>query len=440
MSSPDLDQLHRSTLGVYGNLMEQFNPGLQRLVSLGYSYIQAFQALATTSEAYFSALSKMGEQALHSMSSSSLGDVIIQISESQRRLTAELEGVFRWFHNEVLQEMESNVRLDKDYILSSRRRYEVEVRNQAATLERQLRRGAYRDFQDGSDYVQFLRYSQRDALQEEERRYRFLAEKHCGLTQSILYLMNKTGGSLQQKAEEWRNRVNETRAPRPRTPSRLEQDAAMGMREERDQRWTGREDLPIGRVPSRAPSPLLSRSRPNSPGGSLGGGGGRQMQALVPHPPSSNPTILPFSRGEMITVMVKESRNGWLYGRAESSQRQGWFPAAYVAPVGDFPTPAGSRTSTLRSSSSMSNLLDERNGRSQNGNAPPAPPLPMPGQRPAMATADRRAESTSEASGVHQRPPQEEKHPNLFPRGTNPFATVKLRPTTTNDRSAPRIH
>lgn len=31
-------------------------------------------------------------------------------------------------------------------------------------------------------------------------------------------------------------------------------------------------------------------------------------------------------------------------------------------------------------------------------------------------------------------------HPNLSPhRGTNPFATVKLRPTVTNDRSAPLI-
>ncbi|KAJ8254381.1 hypothetical protein COCON_G00209930 [Conger conger] len=437
MSSPDIDQMHRSTLGVYGNLMDQFNPGLQRLVSLGHSYIQAFQALTMTSEAYFSALSKMGEQALHSMSSRSLGDVLIQVSESQRRLTAELEGVFRWFHNEVLQEMESNVRLDKDYILGSRRRYEVEVRNQASSLERQLRRGAYREYQASSDYLQFLRDSQRGALQEEERRYRFLAEKHCGLTQSILYLMNKTAGPLQQKAEEWRDRVNETRASRPRTPSRLEQEPTMGVREdERDQRWPGREDFPIGRVPSRAPSPQLSRSRPSSPGGSLGGPWSKPMQALVAHPPSS-PTMLPFSRGETISVMVKEPRNGWLYGRAESSQRQGWFPAAYVAPVGDSPTPMSSRTSTLRSSSSMSNLLDERNGRSQNGGMPPAPPLPVPGPRPAMATAtpDRRAES---AYGG-QRNFQEEHRSSLFPKGTNPFATVKLRPTATNDRSAPRI-
>lgn len=30
-------------------------------------------------------------------------------------------------------------------------------------------------------------------------------------------------------------------------------------------------------------------------------------------------------------------------------------------------------------------------------------------------------------------------HPTSPPRGTNPFATVKLRPTITNDRSAPLI-
>lgn len=107
---------------------------------------------------------------------------------------------------------------------NSRRRYEMEVRNQATALERQMRRGvpqvrAVCDpsqmalqmsflikkkrknndddvdgdvcVQDGSEYVNFLRESQKDALKEEERRYRFLAEKHCGLTQSIAYLMNK---------------------------------------------------------------------------------------------------------------------------------------------------------------------------------------------------------------------------------------------------------
>lgn len=37
----------------------------------------------------------------------------------------------------------------------------------------------------------YLRQSQWEILKEEERRYRYLAEKHCGLTHSLLFLINK---------------------------------------------------------------------------------------------------------------------------------------------------------------------------------------------------------------------------------------------------------
>lgn len=45
------------------------------------------------------------------------------------------------------------------------------------------------------------------------------------------------------------------------------------------------------------------------------------MRALVSHPSSSNPKLLPFNRGETVTVLVQEPRNGWLYGRTDSSLR-----------------------------------------------------------------------------------------------------------------------
>uniref|UniRef100_A0A9J7YVD3 BAR/IMD domain containing adaptor protein 2 like 2a n=1 Tax=Cyprinus carpio carpio TaxID=630221 RepID=A0A9J7YVD3_CYPCA len=360
MSGQNSDQLHRTTLAIYTSIMEQFNPSLQRLVALGNSYVQAFQALAVTSEAYFSALSKMGEQAMQSMSSRLLGDVLIQISDSQRRLTNELEGVFRWFHSEVLREMDNNVRLDKEYILSSRRSYEMEVRNQATALERQMRRGVP---QDGSEYVHFLRECQKEALKEEERRYRFLAEKHSGFTQSIAYLMNKTGGGLNNRAEGWKDLVNHTRESHPRTPSRLE-DNILDVN-----RWA---EQPLGTVPSRGPSPQPSRSNSVS-----GLAEGRVMRALVPHPPSANSTLLPFSREETITLLVKEPRNGWLFGRSDSSGRQGWFPAAYVGPMDEPPGPPDSSSSSFRCSSSMSNLLDQPMSRSQQ-TAPPVPPPPPP--------------------------------------------------------------
>ncbi|XP_024003550.2 BAR/IMD domain-containing adapter protein 2-like 2 isoform X1 [Salvelinus sp. IW2-2015] len=438
MSGQNIDQLHRSTLGIYASLMDQFNPSLQKLVSLGNSYMQAFQALAVTMRAYFSTLAKIGEQAFHTMSSRSIGDVLIQISENQRRLTAELEAIFRWFHSEVLQEMDNNVKLDKDYIAGSRRRYEMEVRTQATSLERQLRGGAYQD-----EYIHFLRDSQREALMEEERRYRFLAEKHCGLTQSVIYLMNKTGagGGLQQIADGWRDQVNATRGPGSQNPSRLDQDNTSRMREEdRGSQWSGKEEQPLGRVPSRGPSPQNTRSRSSLNGESLGlggGGGGRPMRALVSHPANSNsPTLLPFSRGEVVSVLVQDPRNGWLYGRAENSSRQGWFPAAYVGPLEETPRSTGSSSSTLRSAHSMDNLLDQSGGSSHGRPPPPPPPNRQTEMRPITPIMERRAESHSDNK-------RGERHggpvPNLFPKGTNPFATVKLKPTSTDDRSAPRL-
>ncbi|KAM4716416.1 BAR/IMD domain-containing adapter protein 2-like 2 [Anableps anableps] len=425
MSGNNGDQLHRSTLGIYSSLTDEFNPSLQKLVSLGNSYAHAFKALVVSSEAYFSALSKIGEKAFYSMSSRSLGDVLIQISENQQRLTLELEGVFRKFSLEVLQVMDNNVQLDIDYISESRVKYEMKVHKQLAVLQRQRRGGSG---QDSREYLQFLKESHREALEEEERRYRFLAEKHCGLIQSIGHLMNKTGGTLLQKANIWTEEVGATRRPEARRPASV--DNTGGMRAE-DIRQI-REEMTLGKIPSRAPSPVGSIYRSRS------GGGAVTMRAKVAHQPSgSNPTLLPFSRGQIITVKVQQPRNGWLYGYAENSSNQGWFPASYVEELDDPLMLPSSRNFTLRSSSSMSDLLDQpgvSSSRSSSpmtslfdqpkpssrGGAPPPPPPP-----PTQSSSKSQSESS---------------HSQLFPRGTNPFATVKLKPTQTNDRSAPVLH
>uniref|UniRef100_A0A8C5D1Y1 BAR/IMD domain containing adaptor protein 2 like 2b n=2 Tax=Gouania willdenowi TaxID=441366 RepID=A0A8C5D1Y1_GOUWI len=353
--------------------------------------------------------------------------------------------------------------------------------------------------------MSYLRQSQQEISKEEERRYRFLAEKHCGLTQSLLFLINKTGSSLLQKADGWKEKVNESRGSRSRTPTVLDQDAQLRgsvssllqtVARDEDMSWAKREQLALGRVPSRAPSPVPSRSRSSSVGETLGLGGGRVMRALVSHLSSSNPKLLPFNRGETITVLVQEPRNGWLYGRTDASLRQGWFPAAYVAPIEEFSDGLITSGDSLRSHS-LTNLLDSTNTypdqsesmnygdvpppatpnrrvsvdfrpispmperkaehsvdvkisqtRSYGEHLPPPPPPPPPPSslnlrrsstdfRPISPLPDRRRESSCEGQSLSPHGPPENP---LFPRGTNPFSTVKLRPTTTNDRSAPRIH
>ncbi|KAK0151393.1 Brain-specific angiogenesis inhibitor 1-associated protein 2-like protein 2 [Merluccius polli] len=494
-------------------------------------------------------------------------EVLVQISETQRRLTAEMEGVFRWFQIEVLQAMEKKVKLDEEYMDGSRRVYELEVRNQAEALEKQLRRGTFRDSLENSEYMQYLRQSQQEILKEEERRYRFLAEKHCGLSQSLLFLINKTGGSLQQKADGWKEKMNENKGARPRTPSPADQEAQLRgsvssllqtVARDEDMSWARREQQALGRVPSRAPSPLpsRSRSRSSSVGDLFGAAPGRAMRALVSHPASANPKLLSFTRGETLTVLLQEPRNGWLYGRTDANLRQGWFPAAYVAPVEEQVNSSASSGPALRSSS-MNNLLDPADSHADQAEsksygdvpppatparrasvdarpvsplppadaktgaaagrsygelpAPPPPPPPPQGLRRASVdfrpisplpeavcstgtgplvtpgpvtrrywdwTLSNPGSSDPEVLGLDPYPgpvtrrywdwtlsspgPVTRRYwdwtlSNPGPvtrrywdwtlsspgpvtrRGTNPFATVKLRPTTTNDRSAPRI-
>ncbi|KAM9784578.1 brain-specific angiogenesis inhibitor 1-associated protein 2-like protein 2 isoform X1 [Syngnathus typhle] len=421
MSAMNSEQLHRSTLGIYSSLMDEFNPDLQKLVSLGNSYVRAFHNLAVKSDAYFTALSQMGEQAFHTMSSRSIGDVLIQIAESQKRLTLELEGVFRWFTNDILEEMDDNVRLDKDYLSGSRKQYEVSVYGQTAATSR---RGAN---QNAAEHLQFLQESHSEVLKEEERRYRFLAEKHCGLIQSFSRLMTKNGGPLQQKADLWTEEVNATRGSDAKRTPGLDSPAQV-----RQANRKNREEQPLGNVPSRAPSPQGSIYR------SSAGGAPRSMRALVAHQPvGSNPTLLHFARGEMITVLVQQPKNGWLYGRAAgNNSRQGWFPASFVEEVDVDPplqTDLGSSAPRGRNNSSACSRTERKT-------PPPPPPPPLLSQSSNKYSSQT---STSDKMGSNPEKKRSQPHeskPELFPRGTNPFATVKLKPTSTNDRSAPRVY
>lgn len=44
-----------------------------------------------------------------------------------------------------------------------------------------------------------------------------------------------------------------------------------------------------------------------------------KVQATVPHVTGSNQTLLPFGTGDVITVLLPEAQNGWLYGKLEGT-------------------------------------------------------------------------------------------------------------------------
>ncbi|EHH20227.1 hypothetical protein EGK_03036 [Macaca mulatta] len=424
--APEMDQFYRSTMAIYKSIMEQFNPALENLVYLGNNYLRAFHALSEAAEVYFSAIQKIGERALQSPTSQILGEILVQMSDTQRHLNSDLEVVVQTFHGDLLQHMEKNTKLDMQFIKDSRQHYELEYRHRAANLEKcmselwRMERKRDKNVREMKESVNrlhaqmqaFVSESQRAAELEEKRRYRFLAEKHLLLSNTFLQFFGR--GSTQS-------------------------------------------------------------SRSNSFGERPGGGGGaRRVRALVSHSEGANHTLLRFSAGDVVEVLVPEAQNGWLYGKLEGSSASGWFPEAYVKALEEGPvnpiTPVTpmtsmspmtpmmpvkpgneSRSYPLRGSHSLNDLLDRPgnstapseywDGQSRSrtpsrvpSRAPSPAPPPLPSSRRGSMGSTRTATDVKKLMSSEQYPPQE-----LFPRGTNPFATVKLRPTITNDRSAPLI-
>ncbi|XP_007939947.1 brain-specific angiogenesis inhibitor 1-associated protein 2-like protein 2 [Orycteropus afer afer] len=519
--APEMDQFYRSTIAIYKSIMEQFNPALENLVYLGNNYLRAFHALSEAAEVYFSAIQKIGEQALQSSTSQILGEILVQMSDTQRHLNSDLEVVVQTFHGDLLQHMEKNTKLDMQFIKDSRQHYEIEYRHRAANLEKcmselwRMERKRDKNAREMKESVNrlhaqmqaFVSESQRAAELEEKRRYRFLAEKHLLLSNTFLHFFCRVSAARAREVELswgcasvaalyaphgppfrpgavsappwWLGRraqnpyadpqrpLGEFSSPRSRHgsgtygPEPAEARSASQLEPER-------RSLPRTPSASSLYTSSTQRSRSNSfgerPGsggsGGSGSGGTRRVRALVSHSEGANHTLLRFSAGDVVEVLVSQAQNGWLYGKLEGSSSSGWFPEAYVKPVEEVPMnpmtsmnpmkELPSRSYPLRGSHSLDDLLDRPgnstapseywDGQSRPhtasrvpSRAPSPAPTPLPGSRRSSMGSMGVASDVKRLMAWEQRPPE------LFPRGTNPFATVKLRPTVTNDRSAPLI-
>ncbi|XP_058424800.1 brain-specific angiogenesis inhibitor 1-associated protein 2-like protein 2 [Diceros bicornis minor] len=514
--APEMDQFYRSTMAIYKSILEQFNPALENLVYLGNNYLRAFHALSEAAEVYFSAIRKIGEQALQSSTSQILGEILVQMADTQRHLNSDLEVVAQTFHGDLLQHMEKNTKLDMQFIKDSRQHYEIQYRRRAASLERRMselwrmerrRDKNTREMKESVNRLHtqmqaFVSESQRAAELEEKRRYRFLAEKHLLLSNTFLQFFGRARGMLQNHVLLWKEQSEASRSPSRAhspgllgpvlgppypsgrlTPTRLDMPprplGEFGSPRSRhgsgsygpeptegrsaSQLEPDRRSLPRTPSASSLYGNSAQRSRSNSFGERAGSGGARRVRALVSHSEGANHTLLRFSAGDVVEVLVPEAQNGWLYGKLEGSSTGGWFPEAYVKPLEESPlnplTPVTSmnpmnelpsRGYPLRGSHSLDDLLD-RPGNStasseywdgqSRSRAPSRVPSRAPSPAPTPLPGSRRSSMSSPgvASDVRKLPSLEQQPPELFPRGTNPFATVKLRPTVTNDRSAPLI-
>ncbi|XP_077359013.1 brain-specific angiogenesis inhibitor 1-associated protein 2-like protein 1a isoform X3 [Festucalex cinctus] len=463
------------------NVMDQFNPSLRNLVNLGKSYEKSVTGMTIAGKAYFDAITKIGENATTSPVSRELGFVLMEIADVHKKLNFEMELNFKRFHREVLIELEKKTEMDVKYMNATFKRYQSEHKSKQDSLDRsqtdlkklrrksqgknvtkyEIKENEYIETISSRqmDMQKFIADGCREALLEEKRRFCFLADKHCMFSYHISNFHDKAKEMLSEKLPNWQEMCCDV-SKVPDTVKHMidgiSNNSEQSMLSDRYNRNSVESMVPPAPPLKAHTSPLANmfNPEPRSPitssfenhsdqGSFSEDSPSRQsslfsgvnvtkkprVKTIFPHSAGNNGTLLSFDEGDVIIMLIKEEKDGWLYGELEKSGKRGWFPSSYCRPYSEPLISNSINLESLVRSASVTSLpeLDEEN---EPVLLPPpdySDNLPSRAMIPSMQSPHN---MVSLENGTAKVP---------FLGGGNPFATVKLRPTVTNDRSAPAI-
>lgn len=474
----DVSKLTEST---YKNVMEQFNPGLRNLVILGKNYEKSVTAMILSGKAYFDAVSKIGENAIVSPVSRELGVVLMEIAEAHRKVYYELEENFKRFQREIIIELEKKTEMDVKYMNATFKRYQSEHKLKQDFLDRsqtdlkklrrksqgkhsskyEIRENEYLETISSRqmDMQKFIAEGCKEALLEEKRRFCFLADKHCMFSYQTSNFHEKAKEVLSLRLPSWQEKCSDINQV-PETVATMIEKLSTPEQSPQVQRYNQNNVGSV--VPPPAPplkaqtsplanmfnpemrSPLSTSSDRSSDQGSLGEGNlsrstsqssglnmirRSRVRTIFPHAAGNNSTLLSFDHGDIITLLLQEEKDGWLYGELERTQQRGWFPSSYCRPCSDTLTSSSSVSTPVRSLSVVS-LPEQEEDEDEPVLLPPPDYSDGSPSSPTVLSRPSPQNTVALVNGTAKAP---------FLGGGNPFATVKLRPTVTNDRSAPLI-
>uniref|UniRef100_A0A3B3X1P5 BAR/IMD domain-containing adapter protein 2 n=1 Tax=Poecilia mexicana TaxID=48701 RepID=A0A3B3X1P5_9TELE len=254
----------------------------------------------------------------------------------------------------------------------------------------------------------FIAEGYKTALSEERRRYCFLVDRQCAVAKNSSAYHGKGKDLLTQKIPVWQQACSDPNKlpdramllaqqmgsaalggtsplhssksnlvisdpipgaqPLPVPPelavfmgSGLGHPAAQGQSQVQPQRQVS--DVYSNTLPVRRPAPAKNKNpvgetrtlpRSSSMAAGLEKNGRSRVQAIFSHAAGDNSTLLSFSEGDVITLLVPEARDGWHYGENEKNKMRGWFPFSYTRVLMSF------CSSSLHhgKSSSTGNLLE----------------------------------------------------------------------------------
>ncbi|XP_030631586.1 brain-specific angiogenesis inhibitor 1-associated protein 2 [Chanos chanos] len=159
-----------------------------------------------------------------------------------------------------------------------------------------------------------------------------------------MVLMNGTAGAHgQEDYQHWvESKTSHSKAASPQTYSNT---------------------LPVRRVaPVKAKTPLAETQtlpRSSSMTAGLERNGRTRVQAIFSHAAGDNSTLLSFTEGDIITLLVPEARDGWHYGENEKNRMRGWFPFSYTRVISENDTDKLHVSLQHGRSSSTGNLLEQ---------------------------------------------------------------------------------
>ncbi|RVE59392.1 hypothetical protein OJAV_G00188070 [Oryzias javanicus] len=475
--------VNKLTESTYKNVMEQFNPGLRNLVNLGKTYEKSVAAMTLAGRAYFDAISKLGEVAIVSPASRELGVVLMEIAEAHQTIHNELDENFKRFHKDILSELEKKTEADTKYMTATFKRYQTEHKLKQDSLERsqtdlkKLRRKSQSkhtskydhkeneyletissrqtDMQrfiaddrqlhesihekvggegapDGSgscaDFNGFSDPQAKEVLSENIQRWQEKCTDINKVPETLVTMINGLSVIPEHSPKAERQTKNHVRPmsppPAPPLKAHVSPLANMFNPDTRSQRMSSSDFNPdLGSIGEGS----LSRSTSQSSGLSIGQK--VRVRTIFPHTAGNSDTLLSFEEGEIITLLMHDEQDGWLYGELERTQLRGWFPSSYCRPYQEQLISNSNLSTPVRSLSECS-LPEEDDDVYDSVLLPPPDYSDDVPSSPTVPMMSSPINTVSMMNGSAK--------PSFLGNG-NPFATVKLRPTVTNDRSAPAI-
>ncbi|KAM9780608.1 brain-specific angiogenesis inhibitor 1-associated protein 2-like protein 1b [Neosynchiropus ocellatus] len=339
------------------------------------------------------------------------------------------------------------------------------------------------------DMQMFVADGYKEALLEEKRRFCFLVDKHCMFTYQFASFHDKAKDILTAQLSSWQDQCNDaTEMPEsvltmieglrtavpltpmpspspsrhsvnisapPAPPLKPQTSSLITMFNQESSTSTissnhidrqNSEDNGLPRSVSVATGLNNMVKRP-------------RVRTIFPHTASNNNTLLSFDEGDVIVLLIPDEKDGWMYGELEKNGKRGWFPSSYCRALAEPLMNNNSVSTTPYRSRSVVNLHHQDTETDEATMILPPTDYSNSTQRSPVKSnvtsintvttisnhhnhhspTPSAASSSSSDHNTSQQPNGTSRPGPAYLAGGNPFATVRLRPTVTNDRSAPVI-